>query len=248
MRVLVTRPAGDAEDLARRVEALGAEAVVFPLTSIETLPMPPVAWDTAAAIIATSKNALRALEGAQLAVAARLPLFCTGKGTAGAARTLGFQHVHEGPGTAAGLPDVIAHSVPPGERELIYLAGEDIAFDMESALAARGYRVRKIVCYKAAAAAEFNPAVLAEFRAGRIGAVILMSPRASKLFDSLISASDLRGTAAKLRAFCLSEAVARALVSVDAAGKRVAERPDVDSLLALLRNDMMQDGTTVSQY
>jgi uroporphyrinogen-III synthase len=249
MRVLVTRPAEDAGELARRVEALGAEPVVFPLTRIEMLPLPPVDWDGVAAIIATSKNALRALGGSdQLTAARRRPVFCTGKGTAKMARSLQFADVREGPGTAAGLPDTIVQHLPPGAGKLRYLAGEHLAFDLESALGERGYTLQKIVCYTAEAATEFSAAILDEFRAQRLDAVILMSPRGAKIFDDLIAAHNLRENAVKLRAYCLSDAVAKALHCVEAGRKRIASRPDVESLLALLRSDMMQDDTTVSQY
>jgi uroporphyrinogen-III synthase len=249
MRVLVTRPAEDAGELARRVEAFGGMPVLFPLTRIEMLPLPPVDWDGIAAVVATSKNALRALGGSdQLTAARQRPVFCTGKGTAKLARSLEFADVREGPGTAAGLPDTIAAHLPPGAGKLLYLAGEHLAFDLESALGERGYSLQKIVCYIAEAATEFNAAILTELRADRLDAVILMSPRGAKIFDGLIAAGNLRENAARLRAYCLSDAVAKALHCVETGRKRIASRPDVESLLALLRNDMMQDGTTVSQY
>ncbi len=249
MHVLVTRPAEDAGELARRVEALGAEPVVFPLTRINILPLPSVDWDGVAAIVATSKNALRALGGSdQLNAALRRPVFCTGKGTAKMARSLEFAEVREGPGTAAGLPDTIAAALPPDAGKLLYLAGEHLAFDLESAISQRGYSLQKIVCYTAEAATEFNAAVLGEFHAQRLDAVILMSPRGAKIFDDLIAAHNLRENTARLRAYCLSDAVAKALHCVEAGRKRIASHPDVETLLALLRSDMMQDDTTVSEY
>ena len=61
MHVLITRPEGDGEILKERIEQLGSRATLEPLINIvfETIPLSSVTGATA--LIATSRNALRAL-------------------------------------------------------------------------------------------------------------------------------------------------------------------------------------------
>jgi uroporphyrinogen-III synthase len=245
MRVLVTRPAEDAGPLARALEAMGAEPVLFPLTRIELLPLPPLDWEGVAGTIVTSKNALRAIAGTEHAGARNRPLFCTGKGTAAMAHALGFPDVCEGPGTATGLPDTIGARLPAGAR-LLYLAGVHLAFDMDSALTSRGYSLQKIVCYEAVAVTQFSPEIASRLRQRRLDAVILMSPRAARIFGALVTAGNFGEDAAHLLAYCLSGTIAKTLQTAAEGRKRVAGRPDLEALLDLLRIDMAQDGTMVS--
>ena len=61
MRILVTRPAGQGEELARRLQALGHEPVLCPLVAIEPLGDDPVDADGYDWLIVTSVNAAREL-------------------------------------------------------------------------------------------------------------------------------------------------------------------------------------------
>ena len=112
----------------RVLEEAAHEAVVEPLLSLSFEDAEAVDLDGAQALIATSRNALRALKetsGAPvLAEARQLPLFAVGRATAAEARTLGFETVVTGAGTAA---ELVAHVVsvagprrrrsrPPGRR------------------------------------------------------------------------------------------------------------------------------------
>ncbi len=109
MRVLVTRPEPDAGDLAAKIGELGMTAVVDPLLEVELLPIAPEPFIGAAAVVATSRNALRALaQSPALAPALALPLFAVGSRTEAFAREAGFQHVTRGPGTARALAETIA--------------------------------------------------------------------------------------------------------------------------------------------
>jgi uroporphyrinogen-III synthase len=61
VRIVVTRPAGQGEELARRLEALGHEPVLCPLVAIEPLGDEPVDADGYDWLIVTSANAAREL-------------------------------------------------------------------------------------------------------------------------------------------------------------------------------------------
>lgn len=97
MRLLVTRPEPDALKLGAILEEAGHEAAVEPLLSV-SFEGEAIDVDGAQALVATSRNALRALKASPaLAQARRLPLFAVGKATADEARALGFAGVPDDP-------------------------------------------------------------------------------------------------------------------------------------------------------
>ena len=104
MRVLVTRPEPDALKLKGLLEARGHSAAVEPLMQVEFEDFDPDELDGVTVLIATSRNALRALRGSPaLAQARKLRVYAVGAATAQEARRLGFGMVVKGPGTADAL-------------------------------------------------------------------------------------------------------------------------------------------------
>jgi uroporphyrinogen-III synthase len=237
MRVLVTRPEPDARHEVETLAARGHEAVPAPLLVIEEVKGVPIDLDGAQALIVTSRNALRALSRhSALAAARKLPLFAVGAATARAARELGFAAVIEGPGTGAGLAELIGAKAMPSGGRLVHLAGETQAFDLQGALEARGFRVSAPVVYRALPAAELPAQALRSLKDGKLDGVILMSPRTAKTFLALLERYGALTQGRRLVCYCLSEAVAEVLVPLGfcvriAAGKRE------EDVLALLDSE-----------
>ena len=120
MRLLVTRPEEDAVVFKAQLIAQGHTVTIEPLLKISTEGADPIDLDGAQAIIATSRNGLRALAATPHLEAARaLLLFAVGPGTAAIARGLGFKTIVEGPSNAHELvpvsADHVAHAVFSGE-------------------------------------------------------------------------------------------------------------------------------------
>ena len=83
MRLLVTRPEPDATALRAQLIAQGHEVLVEPLITIRFDNADPIELDGVQALIATSRNGLRALASSPAIEQARsLPLFAVGPGTA----------------------------------------------------------------------------------------------------------------------------------------------------------------------
>jgi len=96
MRLLVTRPEPDALKLRAALEEHGHEATVEPLLSVSFEDGDELDLDGVQALIATSRNGLRALKShPALAEARALPLFAVGGATAKEARALGFERTGE---------------------------------------------------------------------------------------------------------------------------------------------------------
>jgi uroporphyrinogen-III synthase len=234
MRLLVTRPEPDATRQAMLLAARGHEPVLAPLLAIETATEMPLELDGAQALIVTSRNALRALAThRELAASLQLSLFAVGEATAKAAAELGFAKVVSGPGTGEGLSRLIADALDPNAGALVHLSGETVAFDLKSALQAKGFTLRQPVLYRAVAATRLPESALALLNAGELDGVILMSPRTAAIFAALVVRADALTQAARLDCYCLSAAVAQAVESLKARAI-VAARPSEEDILALL--------------
>jgi uroporphyrinogen-III synthase len=237
MRLLVTRPELDAMRQVERLAARGHEAVLAPLLAIETATEMPLELDGAQALIVTSRNALRALAThRELAASLQLPLFAVGEATAKAAAELGFTRVTSGPGTGEGLAQLIADALDPDAGALVHLAGETVAFDLKSALQAKGFTLRQPVLYRAVAATRLPESVLTLLNEGKLDGVILMSPRTAAIFAALVVRHEALTQASRLDCYCLSAAVAQAVEPLKAR-TIVAARPSEEDILALLDSE-----------
>ena len=94
MRLLVTRPADQAEQTAQKLRALGHWPIVAPVLEVAPTgaPLPEGAFDI---VLATSVQALAGFSPTSEHLA--LPLACVGEKTANAARTAGFSVLHAAP-------------------------------------------------------------------------------------------------------------------------------------------------------
>jgi uroporphyrinogen-III synthase len=237
MRLLVTRPLPDARHQADTLLRLGHEPVLAPLLRIEFSAGVSLPLAGAQALIATSRNGLRALAAhAERDEALSLPLIAVGEATAKEAERLGFTRVTTGPGTGEALSQVILDRFEPSEGLLVHLAGETLAFDLKAPLEAHGFRVEQPVLYRAVAATELPAEALGELKAGALDGVILMSPRTAAVFVNLIRRHAAVTEAARLRCYCLSAAVAEAAAGLCAV-PRVAAHPREEDVLALISTD-----------
>jgi len=235
MRVLVTRPEPDALKLSGVLEEAGHESVVEPLLSVAFEGGEAVDLDGAQALIATSRNALRALKSsAALAEARHLPLFAVGKATAAEARALGFETVITGAGTAAELVAHIVSVLDPAAGVLVHLAGDTLAYDLAGELDAQGFRLRQPVVYRMLAATAFSETTVEAFAMHEIDGVLLLSPRTAAIYVRLVAKHGLTSVVRELPHFCLSDAVARQLRPLGTVSIVTAEAPRLAEVLALI--------------
>lgn len=235
MHVLLTRPEADAAPMARRIEALGHRVSVAPLLEVEFEPPDAVDLTGVQALIATSRNALRAISGvADIDAVRRLPLYVIGPGTAALARRFGFLDVLEGPGDGNGLASLMVSRLRPKAGLLVHLSGEALAFDLAEALAPLGFDVARHIVYRTVPAADLPEPVKTSLREGTLDTVILMSPRTAEAFLALAAQAGLLRQARSLAYICISEAVAARLAGLAPAAMHVALKPNAEEVLAVL--------------
>jgi uroporphyrinogen-III synthase len=220
MRVLITRPIEDANATAEILRARGHEPVIAPLLEIRYREGVSIPAD-AQAVLATSANGVRAL--AKNTPRRDLRVFAVGAQSAQAARLAGFTDVSSADGDANDLAKLVIASTFPKGAMLLHAAGAETRGDLAGALQREGYRVRTVALYDAMPAAE----IAADLAA--IDAALFYSPRSAAIFAKLAGACD------KILACCISAATADALKPLHLHDVRVADRPNQDSLLALLR-------------
>jgi uroporphyrinogen-III synthase len=235
MRLLVTRPEPDALKLRAVLEEHGHEATVEPLLSVSFDAPDPIDLEGVQALIATSRNAVRALKSHPLRGEARhLPLFAVGKATAAEARALGFELVVTGAGTGHELVAHIVSVSEPSAGLLMHLAGDTLAGDLKGELELHGFRVVQPVVYRMQPAAALSEDTVEQLAMGEIEGVILMSPQTATIYAKLMRKQGLASVARGLVHFCLSQAVARRLQPLGAVRTEIAEAPRLEEVLALI--------------
>lgn len=235
MRLLVTRPEPDALKLRAALEEHGHEATVEPLLTVSFADTDPIDLDGVQALIATSRNAVRALKAHPLRSDARkLPLFAVGRATAAEARALGFEMVVAGAGTAEQLVQHIVSVADPVAGLLVHLAGDTLAGDLKGELELHGFRVEQPVVYRMHAARALSEDTVEQLAMGEIEGVILMSPQTATIYATLMRKQGLGAVARTLTHFCLSEAVARRLEPLGGVRVETADSPSLEEVLALI--------------
>jgi uroporphyrinogen-III synthase len=248
MRLLLTRPADDAERTRAVLLARGHDVVLAPLLSVVPVPVAigegswRESWD---AVIFTSANACRAVAATlagnanhpHLAALLTRPAYVVGGRTAAAARAAGFTRIESADGDADALLRLIATHFKGSEKadaRLLYLVGEDRAADIAAALASEKIVVETMSVYKAEAATGLPDDVLRALAAREIGGVLHFSVRSAQAYLRCAGV----GQAAALAPvqFCLSPRIAAVVKEAGARRIAVATRPEEAALLALIEN------------
>lgn len=231
MRVLVTRPARQSQAIATRLQALGHEAILAPVTRVvaRDFAWPDGEFD---AIVATSARALEFSRENEQKCPRDTPFFCVGDRAAARAHAIGVANTRAPARDVAGLLALLARELPP-RAKILYLAGRDRKPALESGLAALGHAVEVLVTYEAVAEKRLPPAAALALRSNAIDSILHFSRRGATILTRL---ADDAGLSENLRAVphvCISTDAAAPLAAL---GARilVAATPDEDGVLAAL--------------
>jgi uroporphyrinogen-III synthase len=230
VRVLISRPRPGAERSAARLAALGHEALVAPLLTIEATgePAPAGRFD---ALLLTSANAAAALT--RWGHLAALPTFAVGERTAALAHEAGQREVHTAEADGVALAALVRRSVAPGGA-LLHAAGRERKLEPEASLTAAGYGIVPWIVYAAVGATRLPDVLAGALANGHLQAALHYSRRSVEIALSLTEGTDLLRPLLDLAHHCLSEDVAQPLAMRGATRLCIAERPDEESLLATL--------------
>jgi uroporphyrinogen-III synthase len=235
MRVLLTRPMAEAERTAKALRAMGHEAIIAPVLTIETIENAAIGPGPYSAVLLTSGNAARAIaQHPRRSSLIALDCFAVGAQTAAAARQAGFGTIHVAGGDGGDLARLVGEALKDKSLPLLYLAGNDRARDMAAELAPHGITLDLAVVYRASAVRNFPPAVVAALRAGTIDGVMHYSRRSTAIFVDCVRAAGVEKEVARLTHFCLSARASEPLAAINAKSITVAQNRDDAAMLALV--------------
>jgi uroporphyrinogen-III synthase len=226
--VWITRARPGAEATAARLQALGHVPLIDPLLEVRDLP-----WSAdlsgVGALAFTSRNGVAAF--ARTRAERGLPVFAVGMATADLAAEAGFSRIESADGDVAALAGLIAARREAFAGAVLHPAAAEPAGDLISPLLRAGIEARAVTVYETQARA---PTAETLARLNTLGAVLLHSPKASRILAELLAAHP----APSLKALCLSAAVAAPLADLSAQGRlgpvAAAPRPRETALFELL--------------
>ncbi len=152
LRVLVTRPRGEAELFAVALAMRGHDAILAPLIEIALIEDVSVDLSGVQGVLFTSANGVRAF--AHAVPDRGLPAFCVGNATANAARAAGFAKVESASGDVETLAALVRERLKPADGALVHAAGTVVAGDLGGSLEAAGFEVCRVRLYRAEIAEE----------------------------------------------------------------------------------------------
>lgn len=241
MKILVTRPRADAEEIAKLLEARGHDVLLAPLLEIVFSPGEPIAANDTQALLFTSANGVRALverNAHDLSALRHLPVYTVGDATGRAAQEAGFAEVLSASGDVKALAALVISRVRPEAGPLLHIAASDVAGDLSGLLAAQGFTVTRAVLYETKKTDALSAETSDALRRGDIPAALFFSPRTATAFVALATAADLAPALGRTTAICLSPAVADAVDELPGAASwrdiLTAAEPTQDAFLSAL--------------
>jgi uroporphyrinogen-III synthase len=226
----VTRPLQDGEAIARRLAAMGHQALLAPLLTVEFLDGPHLDLASVQAVLVTSANGVRAL--ARRSPARDITIFAVGPQTADAAQEEGFLRIRSATGDAGKLAEAVSGWADPGAGALLHAAGEEAGDTLCEILSTRGFKIRREILYRMKKAAHLPAEAARAITKSEVGAALFFSPNSAALFADCVARDGL--STQRLAAICISANTAEALKSVAFSEIRIAAAPNQDALLACL--------------
>jgi uroporphyrinogen-III synthase len=234
MRILVTRPEPDGARTAQKLRARGYDVIQAPVLRIALLDQAELGagpWD---AVAVTSANAVHALDHhARRLQVIRLPVLTVGGRTAEAARSLGFTDIASANGNEHALAHLIGMRLARGNK-ILYLAGEDRAGDLATAVMPFGVKVETVVVYRAVPAERLAEEAMVALHAGEVNGVLHFSRRSAVIYLDCARAAGVLDSALSPFQYCISKAVAEPLMAAGATQIAVAKSPEENALLDLV--------------
>ena len=228
MRILVTRPAEDGEEIAAKLRAMGHAPLLAPLLVPRFAYGPEPDFTGIQAILLTSANGVRAL--IRRSSRRELPIFAVGPQTTEEAQKAGFHQVRNADGDARALAEATPGWTSPDKGALLHVCGAEAPGTLGDLLAGYGFSVRRAVLYAVDAATELPAQARAALQSRALDAALFFSPRSAKVFCDLAAGAPLDG----LTAYCISPVTAKALENCGFSSITVAAQPNQAALLALL--------------
>ena len=204
MNIVFTRPLIDSEDLMMNFFSSGYKVIHIPTLSISSANMQSLNTKDYDALIFTSANAVRFLKLKNQDKS--IKCFCVGTLTERALRMKGFNNTIAASGTVNALKNIIINSEKK-IKNLAYLCGDIISYDLDKELTYEGFKVRKIVNYNSTKILECNSESISLLKKYPANFVFIYSKRSAESFDNIIRKYSLSELMTHCTVMCISKKI-----------------------------------------
>ena len=195
----------------RDTELAARDKALLACYDLECLPCPVAVAER----VAFDKSALEQADGfiiTSLHAAVYLPsqhkdrpVYVVGRRSAAAVRAQGYHNIIIGNGDGHALAEMMQPQI--NKRNLCWLRGQSISFDMKKALKAFA-SITETICYKMTRVSHLEDRVIKALRLGRVKAVMALSSGQLSYFEELLQQSDLWQAQKQIELLAISPMVA----------------------------------------
>ena len=203
MHILLTRPFEDSSEMILKFRSLGHQVSHLPLIRIEKVNHEEINFSEFGGIVFTSANAVKFLDTKR--VDKNIKCFCVGNATERKARSIGFQNTIAAEGNVTNLKELIIQSYESKNKELLYVSGETISFDLDQQLLSEGFMVKRITNYKVDHNQKFDEKFVNELKLNIPDMVYVYSQNSASSFLNFIKIYKTENFWMNTNLMCISE-------------------------------------------
>ena len=210
MNIIFTRPLIDSEDLMMNFFSSGHKVIHMPTLSITSANMEPLITKDYDGLIFTSANAVRFLNlknGDK-----QIKCFCVGSLTEKSLRMKGFNNTVSASGTVNALKNLIINS-EKNIKNLAYLCGDIVSYELDKELSQEGFKVRKIINYTSAKIVDLNKESMELIKKYPANIALIYSKRSAESFDEIVRKYSLSELMTHCKVMCISKKIEEFLKS-----------------------------------
>lgn len=231
--VLITRPEEDALEYESELQNLGFKVLVDPMLVIKPVEFEPAPLDGFQGLLFTSAHAVRFFS--EDVLERNIPVYVVGERTKAEVERFGYNTVFSADGTGVDLVELVKEHITDQDTLLVHVRGLDVARDLSEDLGREGFRVQKLIVYKAQDVDRLRDETLYALGSGALDAVTFFSKRTAQVFLRNVEEANLSGALADIKALCISESVLKCVQAFSWSGTYVAQRPNRQGMLELLQ-------------
>lgn len=215
MKILITRPIAEAQELAKKLINMGFEPFISPLLEINiNKDINLEELNRYEALIISSKNAIQAIEKANK----NLKLLIVGKQSVNFAKSLGFINSFYMGKNITELRSKLEYN-----QNLLYLSGNDVTDDLSD------LDIKRRIIYQTKI---LNPNNLINFiKLKQSKACLFFSTRTTDVFIDFINENRLESYCRDISVFSLSDKIANNLLKLEFKSSYIAKEPTLEKLL-----------------
>ena len=203
MHILLTRPLEDSSEIILKFQSLGHKVSHLPLLNINKVEYEKVNFSDYGGIIFTSANAIKFLELDDQVK--KIDCFCVGDTTEKKARSVGFKNTIAAEGNVSNLKELIIQNYESKNKNLLYVSGELVSFDLDKELLKEGFSVKRLINYKTNHNQNFDENFIKELKLNMPDMVYVYSQNSSLSFLSFIKNNQLESLWMDTNLSCIGE-------------------------------------------